>query len=78
MQQSSKKFGNVKLSPTALMLFALSLGPLGLPLLWFSDKYSTRTKILVSVSVIGGTVVLPMLIIVYWLNVALQPLLEVF
>ncbi len=71
-------FGNIELSPAALLMLALTLGPLGLPIFWQSKKYSVSTKWLISLGVVGVTLVLPLAIILYWLHFALQPLVDVF
>ncbi len=53
-------------------------GPLGLPLLWFSRRFSRRTKIITTVLYFGLTVVVPLVMAYYWMEIAVRPLLEVF
>jgi hypothetical protein len=58
-----------------LLLFA---GPLGLPALWISPRFSLPTKVITSLLYVGLTVVLPIAMTWYWLNTAMQPLVEAF
>lgn len=53
-------------------------GPLGLPALWFSRKFSKGTKIATTVLFFLATVVAPLALAYYWLEIALRPLVEVF
>ena len=42
-------------STTAIVIAILSLGPLALPMVWFNNRYSVITKIVITVLVIGLT-----------------------
>ena len=53
------------------------LGPLGLPALWFSQRFKTSTKVVTTVGYLLVTTVLPIVIIWYWLDHSMRPLLEV-
>ena len=56
----------------------LVLGPLGLPALWMSPRYSKTAKVLWTAVLLIGTVVLPIAMTWYWLDTAMQPLLDAF
>lgn len=56
----------------------LVAGPLGLPALWLSRRFGRTTKIITSVVFFLATVVAPLAITYYWLEIALQPLVEAF
>lgn len=43
----------------------LSIGPLGLPLLWLSPKYPMWAKILISLATVFFTIILPIAITIY-------------
>lgn len=53
-------------------------GPLGLPALWLSRRFSKPTKIATTVVFFLATVVAPLALAYYWLEVALRPLVDVF
>ena len=53
-------------------------GPLGLLALWFNQRFSNRTKIITTVAYVLLAIVLPLVVVWYWLDVALRPLLEIF
>lgn len=53
-------------------------GPVGLPALWFSRRFSRPTKVITTVLLFGVSVVFPLLMAFYWLNVALRPLVDAF
>ena len=57
----------------AILLVA---GPLGLPALWFSPRFSKTTKIVVSLALFAATVVAPLAVSWYWLDVAVRPVLD--
>ena len=57
----------------ALVLFA---GPVGLPALWLSRRFSRGVKIGVSVAYAALTVALPVAMIWYWCEVSLRPLVD--
>ena len=52
-------------------------GPLGLLALWFSQRFSNRTKIITTVAYVLLAIVLPLVVVWYWLDVALRPLVEI-
>ena len=54
------------------------LGPLALPALWFSPRFSRPTKIITTVTYVLLTTVLPIAIAWYWLDYSLRPLVDVF
>lgn len=54
------------------------LGPLGLPALWFSPRFSKPTKFITTASYVLVAFVLPIAIAWYWLDYSLRPLVEVF
>ena len=54
------------------------LGPLGLPALWFSPRFSRPTKIITTVTYVLLTTVLPIAIAWYWMDYSLRPLVDVF
>lgn len=56
----------------------LLVGPLGLPLLWISPKFSLPTKVITSLAYFGFTVLFPIALTWYWLDTAMQPLVEAF
>ena len=56
----------------------LVAGPLGLPALWLSPRFSPTTKILTSAVYFLLTVAAPLAVTWYWLDTALQPLVESF
>ena len=57
----------------AILLFC---GPLGLPALWFSPRFSLTTKIIISVVLFAATVIAPLAVSWYWLDVAVRPVLD--
>ena len=54
----------------------LVCGPLGLPALWFSPRFSKTSKIVISVLLFAATVVAPLALSWYWLDVAVRPVLD--
>lgn len=54
----------------------LAFGPLALPLLWLSPKYSTVAKTSISVLLIGFTVVLPIAGTLYMCTYGLAPIVD--
>jgi hypothetical protein len=64
-----------RLCVVAIILVA---GPIGLPALWFSRRFSKRAKIISTVAYFLLTAVLPLVAIWYFLEVSLRPLLNVF
>ena len=59
------------------ILIAL-IGPLGLPALWFSPRFSKQTKIVLTAIFVVLTTVVPLAIAWYFLDYSMRPLLEVF
>lgn len=53
-------------------------GPLGLPALWFSRRFSRPTKIVTTVVYVIATTVVPLAIAWYWLEYSLRPLVDAF
>jgi hypothetical protein len=62
----------------AVIAIILVAGPLGLPCLWFSGRFSRATKIIATIVYFALTVVAPIAITWYWLDVAVRPLLDVW
>ncbi len=56
----------------------LVVGPVGLPLLWLSPRFSGLAKILFTVGVMFVAVVLPIVLVWYFCNVLMRPLVESF
>lgn len=54
------------------------IGPLGLPALWFSWRFSKSTKIITTTAYFLVTIVLPIALAWYWLDYSVRPLIEVF
>ncbi len=54
----------------------LCAGPLGLPALWFSRRFSRVTKVVTTIAYFVLTAVLPLVIAWYCLDFAVRPLLE--
>lgn len=54
----------------------LCVGPIGLPALWFSRRFSRRTKIITTTGYFLFTVVIPLVAAWYFLNVALRPIVD--
>ncbi len=54
----------------------LCAGPLGLPALWFSRRFSRVTKVVTTIVYFVLTAVLPLVIAGYYLDFAVRPLLE--
>jgi hypothetical protein len=54
----------------------LCVGPIGLPALWFSRRFSRRAKIITTTCYFLFTVVIPLMAAWYFLNVALRPIVD--
>jgi hypothetical protein len=54
----------------------LCVGPIGLPALWFSRRFSRRAKIITTTCYFLFTVVIPLMVAWYFLNVALRPIVD--
>ena len=65
-------------SRVAVIGILLVAGPLGLPFLWLSGRFSRPTKIISTVAYFGLTVVAPIAVTWYWLDIAVRPLLDVW
>ncbi|WDI44238.1 hypothetical protein [Bremerella sp. P1] len=63
-------------SHTIIWIVILSIGPLGLPLLWLSPKYPAWAKILISLATVFFTVILPVLVTIYCGEFLVRGLLE--
>ena len=53
------------------------LGPLGLPALWFSPRFSKTFKIVATLAFVLVTIVLPLAIVWYFMFYSMRPLLDV-
>lgn len=53
------------------------IGPLGLPALWFSPRFSNRSKIITTIIYFVLTTVLPLAIAWYFLDYAIRPISDV-
>ena len=62
----------------AVLGLLLTTGPLGLPALWLSRKFSRSLKVFVTVIFLLVTIAFPLGLIWYWCEVAIAPLLDVF
>ncbi len=60
-----------------VVAIVLCAGPMGLPALWFSRRFSQRTKILTTIGYLLMTTVLPLAIAWYFLEVAVRPVVDV-
>jgi hypothetical protein len=58
-----------------LGLIAFS-GPPGIVMLWLSRRFGSRTKALISAAYIALTIVLPIALIWYWCDFAMNPLVD--
>jgi hypothetical protein len=59
-------------STSATVMAVLCLGPLALPAIWLNPRYTTTTKLLITVAVIGLTIVLVYFSIHTYMQVAEQ------
>ena len=64
-------------NPLAIVGLLAVVGPLGLPALWLSKRFSRITKIVTTIVFLLVTVVLPLATAYYWLEIALRPLADV-
>jgi len=66
-------------SENRLLVIAILLcaGPMGLPALWLSCRFSRRTKILTTIGYLLVTAILPLAIAWYFLEVAVRPVVDV-
>lgn len=63
-------------SHAIIWVVILSIGPLGLPLLWLSPKYSAWSKILISLATVFVTVIFPILVYIYCAEYLMRELLN--
>ena len=54
------------------------VGPIGLPALWFSRRFSKTTKITTTVIYFLVTALLPLLVVWYVFEISLRPLVDAF
>ena len=59
------------------MVIAL-IGPLGLPALWFSPRFSQRSKFISTAVYVVLTTIVPLFVVWYFLDYSLRPLAEAF
>ncbi|MCA9217399.1 MAG: hypothetical protein KDB27_30230 [Planctomycetales bacterium] len=57
-------------------LILLTVGPMGLPALWMSDRFSLTSKVVTSTVFLLLTAAIPIAITWYWLDTSMQPLVE--
>lgn len=62
----------------AVVAILALVGPIGLPALWLSPRFSRIAKILTTVLFLLATVALPLAMAYYWLEIALRPLVDAF
>ena len=74
-ETSLQRYVDNRLLVVSMMLV---VGPLGLPLIWLNRRFSIWSKIGWTVVFVLFTVVLPIALVWYWCNTAMQPLLEAF
>jgi len=70
-------FQSVVNNRTLVVTMIAVAGPLGLLALWFSQQFTNRTKIITTISYVLLAFVLPLVVVWYWLDVELRPLIEV-
>ena len=73
VQSLITEFLDNRLFVTAILLCA---GPIGLPALWFSHRFSRRCKIITTTGYFFFTVILPLAIAWYFLDVAVRPIVD--
>ena len=54
----------------------LCAGPIGLPALWFSHRFARRSKIITTTVYFLLTVIVPLAIAWYFLDVAVRPIVD--
>ena len=59
-----------------VLAILLCTGPIGLPLVWLSRRFSLLAKIGLTAGFVLLTVVLPIVLVWYWCDVAIHPLVE--
>ncbi len=63
--------------PWVVLAILLCAGPIGLPLVWLSSRFSKLAKIGLTVGFVLLTVIFPIVLVWYWCEVAIRPLVEV-
>jgi hypothetical protein len=58
------------------MAILLCAGPVGLPLVWLSSRFSKLAKISLTAVFFLVTVIFPIAMVWYWCEVAVRPLVE--
>lgn len=67
------------LNNRAIVIGMLALvGPLGLPALWFSPRFSKTTKIVATTLFLILTIVAPLALAWYWLEYSIRPFVDAF
>lgn len=54
----------------------LMTGPIGLPALWFSPRFSKTAKILLTIALLLVTVVLPLAVAWYYMDIVIRPVAD--
>ena len=62
--------------PWVVLAILLCTGPIGLPLVWLSRRFSRLAKIGLTAGFVLLTVILPIVLVWYWCDVAIHPLVE--
>jgi hypothetical protein len=62
----------------AVLGLLLTTGPIGLPALWLSRKFTRGVKIFVTLLFLLVTVALPLGLMWYWCSIAIAPLVDMF
>ncbi|QDU97507.1 hypothetical protein Pla8534_53550 [Lignipirellula cremea] len=62
----------------AVLGMLLCVGPLGLPLLWFSPAFSSTAKYIITGLYFALTAILPLVITWYFVDIGVRPLLQAF
>jgi hypothetical protein len=70
--------GRVLNSRLAVMAILAVAGPLGLPALWLSSRFSKTAKLITTLVFVLATVVFPLALTYYWVEIALRPLIDAF
>jgi len=61
-----------------VLAILLCTGPIGLPLVWLSSRFSKLAKIGLTAGFVLLTVIFPIVLVWYWCEVAIRPVVEVF
>ncbi len=60
-----------------VLAILLCAGPIGLPLVWLNSRFSRFSKIGVTVGFALVTVILPIVLVWYWCEAAIRPIVDV-